>query len=100
MQVIQTMTAQELSTRMRELGIKNNVNNLIAALEQGLYPFGIAFCPDPRHRPSSRVVQIYTKLFEQWVAERAIEIPDPEEKNKAPGTLANAEGLVRGDPTQ
>lgn len=74
--IIETMTADELSVRMRALGIKNDVNNLISALEQGLYPFGIAWRPDPVHRNSKRIVQIYTKLFEQWVAERAIEVPD------------------------
>lgn len=77
-QIIETMTATELSTRMRALGIKNDVNSLVSALEQGLYPFGIAFRPDPVHRKSHRVVQIYTKLFEKWVAERAIEVPDEE----------------------
>lgn len=65
--VIETMTIQELYQRMRALGMRTSVSHISDAIEQGKYPF--AFCINGQ---KSRIYEIYTKLFDKWVEERAV----------------------------
>ena len=65
---IETMTLCELAERMRGLGVPTSNDKLGAAIEAGLYPFAICV----RLKPDGpRSFEIYRKLFDQWVAERA-----------------------------
>lgn len=65
---IETMTLCELAVRMRQLGVPTSNERLAAGIEAGLYPFAICIrTPEGKHR----IFEIYTKLFDQWVAERA-----------------------------
>ena len=76
---IPTMTLCELAERMRALGIPTSNDKLGAMIEAGAYPF--ANCV--RLRPDGpRVLEIYRKLFDQWVAERAV--PEPGEAQASP----------------
>lgn len=67
-QIIETMTIQELYRKMKALGLKTSVAHISDAIEQGVYPFASCI-----KTPSSRIFEIYTKLFEEWVKERAHE---------------------------
>lgn len=70
---IETMTLNELTARMRQLGIRTSGTRLTAAIEAGIYPFATSYrIPNSKHR----IIEIYTKLFEQWVAERATDTDD------------------------
>ena len=66
--VIETMTIQELYREMKALGMKTSVAHISDAIEQGVYPFATCI-----KTPSSRIFEIYSKLFEEWVRERAVE---------------------------
>jgi len=68
---IETLTLNELASKMRELGISVSTVALSSAIEAGVYPFAIGY-RDPEKGPSGhRHFEIYRKLFDQWVAERA-----------------------------
>lgn len=67
-QIIETMTIQELYRKMKALGLKTSVAHISGAIEQGVYPFASCI-----KTPSSRIFEIYSKLFDKWVQERAIE---------------------------
>lgn len=73
MKPIQTMTLNELAARMRALGLKTSNEKLATAIEAGLYPFAICV-RIARSGGESRCFEIYTKLFEQWANERAVEV--------------------------
>ena len=65
---IETMTLCELAVRMRQLGLPTSNDRLSAGIEAGVYPFAICIrIPESKHR----IFEIYTKLFDKWVAERA-----------------------------
>ena len=65
---IETMTLCELAVRMRQLGVPTSNERLAAGIEAGVYPFAICIrTPEGKHR----IFEIYTKLFDKWVAERA-----------------------------
>ena len=65
---IETMTPCELAVRMRQLGLPTSNDRLAAGIEAGVYPFAICIrIPESKHR----IFEIYTKLFDKWVAERA-----------------------------
>ena len=66
---IETMTLNELAESMRQLGLTVNNNALASAIEAGLYPFAI--CYRSKESNAHRHFEIYRKLFNQWVAERA-----------------------------
>ena len=69
--IIPTMTVMELMDRMRSLGMRKSQQTVVDEIEQGIYPFAQAV----RNGDScKRAVTIYTKLFEQWVDERAVEV--------------------------
>ena len=65
---IETMTLCELAVRMRQLGVPTSNERLAAGIEAGLYPFAICIRTSDEKPATS---EIYTKLFYQWVAERA-----------------------------
>lgn len=64
---IPTMTADETVEAMRKLGLSMGKEKLYVGAEQGIYPF--ADCVSLK----GRSITIYTKLFEQWVMERAVQ---------------------------
>lgn len=65
MQIIETMTLNEVTHRLRALGVHTTEVKVAAAIELGLYPWGICI-PGDKHR----CFEIYTQLFNQWVEER------------------------------
>lgn len=68
---IETMTLNELAESMRKLGLTVSNEALGCAIEEGLYPFAI--CYRSRGENTHRHFEIYRKLFDQWVTERATE---------------------------
>ena len=42
MQIIETMTLNEVTARMRELGVKTSETRIAEAIQRGLYPWAIA----------------------------------------------------------
>ena len=71
MQKVETMTPNEAACRMRAAGIPISTPTLREGLKQGVYPWGLCIETD-----RSPVFQIFVRLFEQWLAERAVEVPD------------------------
>ena len=66
---IETMTLNQVVARLRELGVRTTELQVEAALQRGVYPWGV-YIPGEKHG----CYEIYTKLFDQWVAERATEV--------------------------
>lgn len=64
---IETMTPEEVSNELREMGIRTSPSRVRAAIDQGAYPFGRCIEMAGKH------YEIYRKLFEKWVSERAEE---------------------------
>ena len=64
---VPTLTLQETVARMRAVGISTSESAVANALEQGLYPFGIAI---QMHK--SRKIEVYAKLLEEYLAARAV----------------------------
>lgn len=64
MQVIETMTVQEVYQEMSKLGIKTSPQKIRKAIEQRKYPFAISI------KMETQEYEIYGKLFNEWVAER------------------------------
>ena len=72
MQQVPTLNIREAVIRFREAGIPTSEEKLGAGLEQGLYPFGI--CIKTVSKASgrdARAFEIYTKLLDEYLAERA-----------------------------
>lgn len=69
MLVIETMTLNEVTARLRELGVHTTEVKVATAIQRGLYPWGICI-PGKQHMG----YEIYTRLFDQWVAERCTEV--------------------------
>lgn len=72
MQIIETMTPQRACERLRETGMSVGLDTMRAGIEQGAYPFGICI----RTEKGNPVYQIFGKLLEDWIRERAIEKGD------------------------
>lgn len=68
-QLIETMTLNETVRRLRLLGVSTTETRVANAIQAGLYPWGICI-PGRKHM----CYEIYTKLFEKWVDERATEV--------------------------
>ena len=64
-QMIETMTINELTDELRALGIRTSNQKTRAAIKQGKYPFAIHI------EMKDDEFEIYRKLFEKWVEERA-----------------------------
>lgn len=64
--MIETMTAEEATERLRAMGMQISPTLLRLGLQQKIYPFGDYIATDKSCR-----CFIYKKLFDQWVAERA-----------------------------
>lgn len=64
---IDTMTINQLTNELRELGIRTSNQKTRAAIKQGKYPFAIHV------KMENDEFEIYRKLFDKWVEERAIE---------------------------
>lgn len=56
-----TMTVEEVTNRMREVGISTSTPKVRAMLMQGKYPFGIGV--QMKHQE----FEIYRPLFEEWL---------------------------------
>ncbi len=70
MQMITTMTPQAACERLRASGMSIGTDTLRAGIEQGVYPWGICI----RTATGNPVYQIFGKLLEDWIAERAAEV--------------------------
>lgn len=66
--MIQTLTLNEAAAYLRERGLSISNETLAAGLEQGVFAFGTAF----RANGKNRVVMIFKRLLDQWVAEREV----------------------------
>lgn len=62
---VPTMTINELVLKLRELGIKTTNVKVREAIKQGKYPFAISIEMD------NCEFEIYKRIFDEWVAERA-----------------------------
>jgi lysophospholipase L1-like esterase len=60
------MTLNQVTQRMRKLGIKTSETRIGIAIQNGQYPWAICIPGE-----KNKCYEIYTKLFEQWVDERA-----------------------------
>lgn len=65
MKQIETMTVEEATRKLRDLGIKISVTTLRDGLAQGQFPFGSYIKTD-----KSCVCFVWTRLFNEWVAAR------------------------------
>ena len=68
MQIILTMTPQGAAEYLRESGMSISPDTLRRGIEQGVYPFGLCIKTD-----GSAVYQIFKRLLDEWIAERAVE---------------------------
>ena len=66
--MIQTLTLNEAAAYLRERGLSISNETLAAGLEQGVFAFGPAF----RANGKNRVVMIFKRLLDQWIAEREV----------------------------
>ena len=66
--MIQTLTLNEAAAYLRERGLSISNETLAAGLEQGVFAFGTAF----RAYGKNRVVMIFKRLLDQWIAEREV----------------------------
>lgn len=65
-EVIETLTPEETTERLRALGMRISPTIVRKGIEQGSFPFGTYIDSDkPRYF-------IYQKLLDQWIAERVI----------------------------
>lgn len=64
---VPTLTLQQATARFRAAGICTSEQAIAAALEQGLYPFGIAI-----QMSKSRKIEIYEKLLNEYLAARSV----------------------------
>ncbi len=64
-----TMTPEQAATRLRQLGMRTSPARIRQGIRDGVYPFGVCI------RVSDRRIEyeIYTKQFEEWVAERIVD---------------------------
>ena len=68
MKTIPTMTPQTATEYLRELGMSISPDTLRRGIQQGVYPFGI--CIDTGNTP---VYQIFKRLLDEWIDERAVQ---------------------------
>lgn len=66
--MIQTLTLNEAAAYLRERGLSISNETLATGLEQGVFAFGTAF----RANGKNRVVMIFKRLLDQWIAEREV----------------------------
>lgn len=71
---IPTLTPDEAVRILRDLGMKISPENLRLGIQQGVYPFGVYIETKNQHP----VYQIFRKLFDAWIEERA-EDDEPED---------------------
>lgn len=62
--MIETMTLNQASKYLRDMGLKMWPGTLADGLEQGVYPFGVCIRTD-----RSRVFQIFKKKLDAWISE-------------------------------
>lgn len=65
--MIETLTINEATERLRAAGLKVGSDTLSDGIEQDAYPFGICIHGDGR-----RVFQIFKKLLDEWIEERSV----------------------------
>ena len=70
MPIIVTMTPQAACEKLRASGMKIGMDTLYSGIEQGVYPWGICI----RTEKGNPVYQIFGKLLDAWIAERAAEV--------------------------
>lgn len=66
--MIKTMDLNECAAYLRAHGLSISNESLADGLEQRVYPFGVCICGGKR-----RIFQIYTRLVDEWIAEREVE---------------------------
>ena len=67
---VETVNIRELTMKLRALGMKVSEMTLGAGIDQGLYPFAICIHTDA----GGKRFEIYKKLLDEWIAERATPI--------------------------
>ena len=67
MATVETMTIREAVERMRALGMKISDAAVTEGLKQKVSPFGDCVIS----KRGSPIYTIYTRLFDEWVAQRA-----------------------------
>ena len=65
---IETMTVNEAAARLRAAGLSIQSGTLADGIEAGVYPWALCIRTE-----RSRVFQIFTRLLEQWIAERVVD---------------------------
>lgn len=70
MKHIPTMTPEQAAARLREMGMRTSPARIRQGIRDGVYPFGVTI------RVSDRRIEyeIYTKQFDDWVKERAVDL--------------------------
>ena len=68
MPTIETMTLNDVTAKLRAMGIRTSEPKVAAGIVQGAYPFGIFIDYGKR-----RNFEIYKKLFDEWVETRCTE---------------------------
>ena len=63
--MIKTMTLAECMDHLRAHGLSISQDTLANGLEQGVYPFGVCV-----RGAKQRVFQIFSRLLDEWIAER------------------------------
>ena len=65
---IETMNVQQLSLKLRALGMKVSEVTLSQGIEQGVYPFGHCI----RTESGGRRFEVFSRLVDKWIQERAV----------------------------
>jgi len=66
---IETLNVEQATTILRHMGMRISPVAVRRGIEQGVFPFGDYIQMDK----GTPVYQIYKRLFDAWVAERAVE---------------------------
>lgn len=67
--IIPTINVTDATNILRGMGMRISPDTLRDGIEQGQFPFGHCI----RSRTGNPVYFVYKRLFDQWVAERALE---------------------------
>lgn len=68
MDKIETISAEAASERLRALGLAISPTIVRDGLQQRVFPFGDCITTE-----TSRKCIVYTRLLDQWIAERSVE---------------------------
>lgn len=69
MKTIPTMTLNECAAYLRSFGLSISNTTLADGIEQKEFPFGVCIRDD---EDEIRTFKIFTRLVDEWIAERAL----------------------------